>query len=274
MAEDYMTSTSTASSDTDQSHPTRFEKILRVFIAIVALCLIGELIWLLGISPFRPFTRIDVNSTGGISREEILGWAGITANSSFANTDARAIEAALVNIGPIESARVFKSFPSRLQIAVQGRRPVAAALATVQGRTVPVLFDSQGVIFHIGASGRAFVGMLPVVSGLIIEEPYLGMRLPAMFTPFFRELENVGMSAPELLGAISEIRINPRPFDTFDLILYPVHERIRVRLSELNEDSLRYTLLMVDVLSMNGSEIDIFDFRSGIASFIPQEASP
>jgi hypothetical protein len=46
-----------------------------------------------------------------------------------------------------------------------------------------------------------------------------------------------------------------------------------VRIQELNEETLRYTLLMVDVLSQNESGIDSLDFRSGIASYIPKEAS-
>jgi hypothetical protein len=53
-----------------------------------------------------------------------------------------------------------------------------------------------------------------------------------------------------------------------------MHKKIKVRLSELNEDLLRYTLLMVDVLSLNEQGVDSFDFRSGIASYKPLEADP
>jgi hypothetical protein len=41
----------------------------------------------------------------------------------------------------------------------------------------------------------------------------------------------------------------------------------------VNEDILRYALLMVDVLSSGNEDIDTLDFRSGIASYIPKEAS-
>jgi cell division protein FtsQ len=44
-------------------------------------------------------------------------------------------------------------------------------------------------------------------------------------------------------------------------------------LPELNEDLLRYTLLLVDVLASKESGIESLDFRSGIASYIPKEAS-
>ena len=252
--------------------PTRLEKPLKVFIIIAILCLGGELVWLLGISPFRPFARIDVTGLDGIKREELLAAAGISEKSSYFSVDARAVENAIMSISSIEYAKVFKYFPGRLQIVLENRRAVAAALAVLDGQMVPVLFDRQGVVFGIGEATAAFAGILPVISGLVIEEPFPGMRLPGSIIPFLMELENIEISSPELLYAVSEIKINRKPFEGFDLILYPAHKKIKVRLSELNEDLLRYALLMVDVLSSRESEIDTLDFRSGIASYIPKEA--
>ena len=267
MANDYVLDRSTV----DRAEaPARFEKPLKIFIILAALCLGGELIWLLGISPFRPFTRIDVTGIEGVLKEEILMAAGIDSTSSYFSVDVREIENALLGISSIESARVFKHYPGRLQIILESRKAVASALASLNGQTVPVLFDSQGVIFEIG--GPEIPSFLPVVSGLVIEEPVPGMRLPGLIIPFLQELESIEISSPELLSAVSELRIERKPYDGFDLVLYPIHKKIKVRLSELNEDLLRYTLLMVDVLSSRENEIDILDFRSGIASYIPKEA--
>jgi len=251
--------------------PTGFERFIKIFIVIAALCLGAELIWLLGISPFRPFSKIDITGLDGIGREEILARAGINASSSYFTTDVVKIENALMGISSIESARVFKFFPNRLRIVLEGRKPVAFAFASINNRTVPVVFDSQGVIFEIG--GKPLPGFYPVVSGLIIEDPVPGMRLPGPFIPFLKELEKIEMSAPELLSAVSEFRIYRKLFDGFDLILYPAHKKIKIRVSEISEDTLRYALLMVDVLS-DSLGIDTLDFRSGIASYIPKEAYP
>ena len=259
--------------DTAGEAPSRFEKYLKVFIMIAALCLGGELIWLLGVSPWKALTRIDIFGYEGIAREEILAAAGITARSSFFSVNTASVEKALMEIASLQSVRAFKYFPSRLQIVLEGRRAVASALVEMNGRAVPVMFDSQGVIFEIGRSGESHPETLPLVSGLFIEEPYVGMRLLPMYLPFFNELEKIQLSAPELLEAVSEIKINRKLFDSFDFILYPMHKKIKVRIDELNEELLRYTLLMVDVLSQKESGIDSFDFRSGIASYIPKEAS-
>jgi len=250
--------------------PTGFGRFIRVFIVIAALCLCAELIWLLGISPFRPFSKIDITGFDEIDREEILAMAGIGSSSSYFTTDVIKTENALMRASIFESARVFKFFPNRLRIVLEGRKPVAFALASVNSKTVPVLFDSQGVIYDIG--GKNLPGFYPVISGLVIEDPVPGMRLPGSFIPFLKELEKIEMSAPELLQAVSEFRIYRKLFDGFDLILYPAHKKIKVRMSEINEDMLRYALLMVDVLSSDTkseNRIDTLDFRSGIASYIP-----
>ncbi|MCL2008272.1 MAG: FtsQ-type POTRA domain-containing protein [Treponema sp.] len=253
--------------------PEAAEKLIKIIIIVAIICLSSALIWLFGVSPFRPFNRIDIVSYDVVAREKVLEVAGITRNSSYFSTDSRTVERSLMNISSIESARVSKRFPDRLHIVIENRRPVASALATLNGLTVPVLFDSRGVIFQIGRDEISPSSALPIISGLVIEEPFPGMRLPPLFIPFFEELEKIEMSSPMLLQAVSEIRIDLRPFNNYDLILYPVHRRIKVRLSELNEDLLRYALLMVDVLSSRENEIDTIDFRSGIASYIPKEAS-
>ena len=271
MSEDYV-----LPEDTVAASPRRFEKTLRVLIFIAALCLSGELIWLLAIAPFRPFSAIDVSGYDGIEREVILANAGITSSSSFFSADVAVIEKALMSLSQLESVRVFKSFPGRLQITLEGRRPVATALASVNSETVPVVFDSRGVIFQVGGNeiDGLLSGRLPVISGIFIEDPFPGMKLPVFFVSLFLELEKIKISSPELLEAVSEIRINRKLFDTYDLLLYPVHKKIKIRLSELNEDILRYSLLMVDVLAAKEDGIDTLDFRSGIASYIPKEAAP
>ena len=288
MARDYA-----LQSETRAEVPAGFEKFMKVFVIIAVLFLAGELAWLLGARPFMPFSGIDISGGEallnldsedstvyyGISRSEILSKAGLTNESSYFSTRAQDIEKALLKFSSLESVKVIKRFPDRLKIILEGRRAVAVALASLNGKTVPVLFDSQGVVFEVGSqmqesfSSNSLATRLPVLSGLVIDEPFPLMQLPPFFIPLFRELEKIQLSATELLAAVSELRINPRTYNSFDFLLYPMHKKIRVHLSELNEDLLRYTLLMVDVLAAKDPEIDSLDFRSGIASYIPKEVS-
>jgi cell division protein FtsQ len=246
-------------------------KIFKLLIFLGFIALGVELIWFLGITPFRPFTRIDVNGLSYYDRDSLLAYSGITPQSSYIFTNTREMEALLSALPRIESAQVIKRYPGRLEINLQHRRPAAMALANAGDRTVPVLFDRQGVIFQIGSGfSRETLSGLPVISGLIIESPFLGMRLPARLLSFLEDLESIRNNAPELLTAVSEIRVDRRSSEGFDFTLYLFHHNIRVRLSGLNEEILRYTLLMADVLAAREPGIDMIDFRGGMASYYPK----
>jgi cell division protein FtsQ len=250
-----------------RASPSRVEKILKWVLLVIALILGAELVWLFGVTPFMPFSRIDISGDSALAREAVFAGAGISTRSSFISLNVRETERALKRLPQVEEARVIKHFPDRVEIILEGRKAAGFSLANLDGALVPVLYDKNGVIFRVGLDERGKLESLPVVSGLVIEQPFPGMRLPVMFNSFLASLEEIELSAPELLAAVSEIRINRKSFDGFDLILYPVHNRISVRLSELNEELLRYTLLMVDALAAADSGIATIDFRSGIASY-------
>ena len=109
---------------------------------------------------------------------------------------------------------------------------------------------------------------LPVISGLVLEGVYPGMKLPRMYNMLFARLETLSRTAPELMATISEIRINHRNYDGYDLTLYPAHKGVRVRVNEdITEETLKYVLLMLDVLSAKSQSIEEIDFRTGTASY-------
>jgi cell division protein FtsQ len=251
-----------------------FEKGLKRLIVIAALILGAECVWLFVVSPCIPFSTVEVNSFPGFDRDAVLEMAGIGEGTSWLTVDTAAAEKALAAYHLVESARVIKRFPDRLRIYLEPRRAVALSLASMSGRLVPVYFDREGVIFKIGGGdGIPAPQNLPVLSGLDFEQPVPGTRIPAVLGSLLLSLEQIGAAAPELLGAVSEIRINRKPFDGFDLILYPLHNPVKVRLeNNLNADTLRYVMLMLDVFQSKDSSPDEIDFRSGLASYTVKEA--
>jgi cell division protein FtsQ len=252
-----------------------FEKGLKRLIIIAAVVLGAECIWLFVVSPCMPLSTVEVNTFPGFDRAGVLALAGIGEGASYLSVDAGAVEKALEGYYLVESARVVKRFPDRLRIYLEPRRAVALSLAAVSGRILPVYFDRDGVIFKIGNGDGRAPGNLPIISGLVFEQPSLGMRLPAAFGPLLAELEKIEAASPELLGAVSEIRINRKPFDGFDLILYPLHNPVKVRLENtINEDTLRYVMLLLDVFESKDSIPEEIDFRSGVASYAVKEAPP
>jgi cell division protein FtsQ len=187
-----------------------------------------------------------------------------------------AATAALEELHQVESARVVKHFPDSLTIILEPRKALAFTLVRVGTKITPVFFDKRGVIFKIGNDpGDDFLSpSIPLISGLALDEPVLGMRLPPVFTGFLASLERIHVSAPELLMVFSEIGIHQKMYDGFDLVLYPKHDPVRVRAAaELNEDMLRYMMLAIDVIVSQGTQVDEIDFRTGTASYTLKEAS-
>ena len=248
-------------------------KILKFFIIIALIVLTIQLIWFLGITPFRPFSRIVISGASLYDNDSLLAYAGITAQSSFIFTNTAKVEELISVLPLIESVRVNKRFPGSLEINLLGRQAAAVAFANRGGFTVPVVFDRQGVIFQIGTEDlQGTIPDLPVISGILIEQPVLGMSLPARIFPLLENLDIIRTNAPELLAAVSEIRIDRTSSDGIELTLFLIHHNIKVLLSGLNEDVLRYTLLMADVLSERDPDIALIDFRGAVASYYPRVA--
>jgi cell division protein FtsQ len=203
----------------------------------------------------------------------VLGRAGITNTSSYLSVNAHAAERRLKSLPIVESAQVIKHFPDSVSIILVGRKAVGMSFVTVGQTVVPVFFDRQGTVFMIGNEGLDDNGLrsMPILSGLITEPPSLGMKLPVRYGELFGNLETLRASAPELLAAFSEIQVSQRAFDAYDLILYPVHSQIRVRLGALiHADTLRYTLLLLDVCRSKRYERGELVFRTGAATYIVQ----
>jgi len=249
----------------------RIDKGLKRLLVIAGIIFAAQIIWLFGISPFIPFSTIEVEKIAGLERHDILRAAGIDDTSSFISTNVNEVQAKLSSLLLVESAIVIKRFPDKLSIFLKPRQAAAVALANTDNGQMVLYIDRQGVFFKTGEAGLLEAG-LPILSGF--ENPVLNMRLPQTLVPLVESLCELSSSSPELLAAISEIRIERKVWEGFELVLYPVHSSIKVRMeNKISEDDLRYMLLMLslfDESSQNPAEID---FRSGMGSYRIQEQS-
>jgi cell division protein FtsQ len=245
------------------------ERGIKVLIIAAASVLVLELLWIFAISPCMPLSRLELSGFSGLDRGELLRRAGIGERASYISVNPRSVEKNLEAIREVESVRVTKRFPNSVTILLVPRTAVAMVFDRIEGRQAPLYLDRHGVLFNPPPSSRP--SGLPVISGL----PLGGDKpLPAIYLPLFAGLDKIRSAEPRLLQAISELRVDRRPFDGFDVVLYPVHSPIRVRLEpNLNEETLRYVMLMLDVFAKGKQEIEEIDFRTETASYRLKEAS-
>jgi cell division protein FtsQ len=250
----------------------KVEKGLKRLLIIAGIILAAELIWLFVISPFIPFSTIEVHTFAELSRADVLNAALIDETSSFMSINVREVQEKLSGIILVESVRVTKRFPDKLTISLIPRKAVAVTLAAVNGRQSPLFIDRQGVFYKIGDSLSGETDGLPIISG--IENPQMYMKLPASLVPLAEKISVITSGSPELLSAISEIRIEQKSWEGYDLVLYPVYSSIKVRIeNNLTEEILRYMLLMLDVFERTSPKPQEIDFRSGIGSYKIMENS-
>jgi len=223
-----------------------------------------------GAVPLMAIRHVVVRSDVPLTDEQVLAISGIEGSEHWYSLSASLIQKRLEANPLIRHALVQKVFPDTVRMTVWGRQPVALVLAESNGRSLPVLVDGEGIVFKVGTSSAEVD--LPVVSGLALGETNLGAELPRAYGALFADLKTLRDRSPALFGLVSEIRIVPLADNgdgaaaDFDLLLYLTSSPVPVRVSgAIDESLLKYTLVVLDLLSKQGvlKDIQELDFRSG-----------
>ena len=249
--------------------------LLFVFLFIIGLASMEALFMLL-VSPNLKIDKVQVYAPASValSSSEIIELAGISGGESYFSVSASEVESRLLENNLIQAAKVEKHFPSGIKIIVDGREPFALAFVDVDGWTVPVVLDREGVIFEIGEGVTDYE--LPVISGLTFQNLRLGTQLPGMFIPYLSRLSAVRQSSAQLFEKISEIKFVDKAEGTFDVVIYPANSSIRLRTnSDITDVMLQQMFTVLDVMEENGidSQTDELDFRSGKIVYKVKEVS-
>jgi cell division protein FtsQ len=247
----------------------KLKRVLKLIVVVLGV----EIIWLFGVSPCMPLSKVIVSGIPGIDEAAVLAISGIGSHSSYMTVNTSAAEQALLAMPAVRSVRVEKHFPNKVEIHLERRRAAAVILLEKAGEVYPALIGGDGILINMGSEIFLAEETLPVISGLVLEGIYPGMKLPRIYNSLFGQLETLARETPELMAAISEIRINNKNYDGYDLTLYPSHRRVRVKVNNgINEETIRYMLLMLDALSAGSEGIREIDFRTGTASYEIKEA--
>jgi len=265
MSSDFTYTAAAEKADINAKSSKKIEKGLKKLFIIAGIIFAAELVWLFVISPFIPFSTVEIQGFSELGRANVLKIAGIGETSSFMSTNVNTAKERLSNFILVESARVTKRFPDKLSIFLVPRQSAAVALSGAGIKQEMICIDRLGVFFKIADAGSVTNG-LPVISG--IENPAIGMRLPDSLVSLVDNISMIASSSPELLSAISEIKIERKAWDGYELVLYPVHSSIKVRIeNNLTADVIRYMLLMLNVFEGASAKPEEIDFRSGVGSY-------
>jgi cell division protein FtsQ len=241
----------------------RARRIFRVIVLFLAAILLLEVAFHLLVAPQMVIRSIDIRARESfpMSNSEIIEAAGIQGRPYFFSVSAEEMEERLLQVPLIREAKVSKSFPDTVTIAVRSRQPIGMLMVKGERGMQQALVDSEGVVFRVGGGE---VPDLPVFSGIEIPRAAAGMQLPEQIRGFLADLDRLRSEASSLYRLISEVKFVKKGESDFEVLLYPAHYRVRVRLGPtLDTHTLKYIMLVLDVISGRGmEEVTEVDFRT------------
>jgi cell division protein FtsQ len=210
--------------------------------------------------------KVSVAGLQSLTNKDIQRFIQYNPKSTWFSFDSAKAASNIALNSIVENVIVEKKFPDQVLIHITERQPVAVSLATINGKTVPVQIDKKGVIFSIDKGMPS--GAIPLVTGFIFENPAEGMRLHARLRPLMEQIAQIQESNPEYFSAISEIRVLPKDYGTYELALYPIHSKTRVLTDNvLNVEALQYMMVVLDVIDSIDPDVAEVDLRYGSISY-------
>jgi cell division protein FtsQ len=245
--------------------PPRVTRLLTVIIAALGAVLAAEVVFHLVVSPRLTVTRVEITAGAGLplTDQAILRLAGLPESMNYYAIHTQDVARRLGTHPSVREATVKKRFPDTIMIHVESRIPVALSLVEIEGATVPVALDDEGVVFQIGESVSELD--LPVLSGLRFEDVALGQQLDGALVGLLKDLRLLRSAHPALYALVSELRLVKKRRTDPEALLYLRSHPIRARIgAELRPETLREILLVLDVLLGRGvvQDLEEVDFRA------------
>ncbi len=247
----------------------KIRRLFTILIAVLVVILTAEIAFHFVISPRLRVTKIEIAADDGLelTNARLLKLAGLKGDETFFGVDAEEIAGRIASYAPVKSVSVEKQFPNALKINIAKREPLAICLATVEGRSVPIMVDEEGVVFEIGVAVSEYD--LPALSGLTFADVQLGQRINPKLLGLFEDLRRLKDTQPAVFNLISELKFVTKERAGFEVVLYPRNYRVPVRVdSRINADIMRRMLLVLDVFANQGmlNTIEEIDFRTDTPS--------
>ena len=239
---------------------------LKILVGLLLIFLILEVLFYIVYIPATSRIRLSFEGNTTLGYDELCSLSGIGGLERWLSFDTVQTASLLASNPLFESVRIEKKFPDRIIVTLQERIPVAISFGIVKGRTVPFEIDKNGVAFRFGMACSS--NNLPLLTGLTFENPVPGMRLNAQLHSLLNDISQLELHNTALLSSVSEIKIVEKTYGGYDLVVYPVHTPIRVRTDKaLNEESLQYMMLVLDVVQDLSLSVDEIDIRAGTVAY-------
>ncbi len=245
-------------------------KFIKVIFCVLCFALLCELVIYKYVMPSFSSPKVTVTGQKDYTAEEIARMLLPMNSTSWFDFDVEQAVSILSSEAGIEHVSVEKKFPDKIYVNVTEREPVAVTFVMDGGHTAPVQIDKNGVLFS-GKKNAANEqeAILPIVSGIPVEYMSKGMRIPAKYRPLIDQISKISEMPQHYFASVSEICVLPKDSGNYELALIPAQSKVKVLTDRaLNEDALKYMLVVLDVVNQIGTDVAAVDLRYGSVSYI------
>jgi len=268
LEKDYFLDTEIKLRDEEQEKAEKKVKIIKVIFCVLCFLLLGELIVYKYVMPSFSSPKVTVSGQKNLSAEDIARSLLPMNSSNWFDFNVNQAAAIISSESSIENVIVEKKFPDKIYINVTERLPVAVTFISEGGSTVPVQIDKNGVLFPGKANSLPDSNEVPIISGLPVEYMSSGMRIPNVYRPLIDQISKIKDMPQKYFASISEICVLPKEYGNYELALIPAQSKIKVLTDRaLNEDELKYMMVVLDVVNQLGTEVSSIDLRYGSVSY-------
>ena len=250
-----------------EDSPDKKIKVIKAVFGVLCFFLLAELVIYKYVMPAFSSPKVTVSGQKLYTAEEIAEKLLPMNSTNWVNFNVGEAVALLSSESGIDNVVVEKKFPDRIYINVVEREPVAITFIADDGYTSPVQIDRNGVLFPVKDKTLVDSNVIPIISGLPVEHMSGGMRIPSKYRPLIEQISKISSLGKNYFAGISEICVLPKDTGNYELALIPSQSKIKVLTDRaLNEDALKYMMVVLDVVDKIGSDVYEIDLRYGSVS--------
>jgi len=241
-------------------------KVIKVIFWILCIAILGEFIVYKYVMPCFASPKVTVTGQKNYSAQAIASKLLPMESKNWINFDVNQAMAILSSEPAIENVIVEKHFPDKINIQILERDPVAVTFVVEDGHSYPVEIDKNGVLFN--TTHNVDVSDLPIISGLPFEYMSGGMRIPQKYRPLIDQINKIKVLPQKYFAGISEICVISKDSGNYELEIIPSQSKVKVLTDRtLNEDALKYMMIVLDVVNKMNADVSEVDLRYGSVSY-------
>lgn len=246
--------------------------MIKIFVAIFSILLICELGVYFFFIPCMDKVEIYFSGLSAYSPQQMMKTIEPLKDKSFLAFNSSEAKSLISTVSGVEDATIEKRFPNKIFITVKEREPVAMTFVQMGDRTVSVQIDKNGVLFAANGNTAKVDRTIPLISGIPVENIPEGMRIPQKYRALMEQIAQIQTLSQKYFAAISEIQVIPKEYGNYELVLYPIHSRTRIKTGrQLNEETLQYMMVALDVVNSLEPNVAEIDLRYGSVSYTTRD---